>query len=97
MVSMPKPLPVVAAPPPPPLPVPLSVAPVEPESDELESVSEEPKYDGDDADFASNDDSLSELDSSPKGLESPEQRVGGPPPPVAPALKKSHKAKKKGR
>lgn len=93
---LPKPQPVVVAPPPPPSVPPQSLLPVEPESDELEAINDDHKYDMEDAEYAANGEDLAELSSSEKASEEPERR-DGPPPPVAPALKKGQKAKKKGR
>lgn len=94
-VPSPAPAPVAAPPPPPP---PVSVLPIEPESDVLESVNEDQtQYESDDAEFTASNDTA-ELGSAEKEAdEVVEERHEGPPPPVAPALKKGQKAKKKGR
>lgn len=101
----PAPVPVPVAKPVPVAPAPVAVAPqpspsilpVEPESDALEAVSEEQiPYDSEEAESGSNGDSQLEVGSSEHTSEAPERR-DGPPPPIAPALKKSQKAKKKGR
>jgi cytoskeletal protein CcmA (bactofilin family) len=77
---------------------PPSVLPVEPESDELEAVSEEQiQYEGEEAEAVSSGDSSVEVIASEQHPADAPERREGPPPPVAPALKKSQKAKKKGR
>jgi cytoskeletal protein CcmA (bactofilin family) len=101
----PTPAPVPVAKPAPIAPVPAavvtqpspSILPVEPESDELEAVNEDQvAYDVEEAEAGSAGDSHAEIGSAESPSEAPERR-DGPPPPVAPALKKSQKAKKKGR
>lgn len=77
---------------------PPSVLPVEPESDELEAVSEEQvQYESEEADTGSHGNGSVEVIASERHPAEAAQRREGPPPPVAPALKKSQKAKKKGR
>lgn len=77
---------------------PPSVLPVEPESDELEAVSEEQvQYEGEETDTVSHGDGSVEVIASERHPAQAQERREGPPPPIAPALKKSQKAKKKGR